>query len=279
MRDYFGGFVANQFENRTGLKAVTAGEGLNTDPMLLAIVAPRPSSKAFIHITLGEMEYTFGPGEFVGPNDSHERGLGWDRTFEWGQQEGAARDLQDQVVSLLHDWKLCKSIDVQHEKGQPYGVVVNGRHTVLAARIAHLILRKMGREPKNIGFRRREYDEARAALAADVANRSYKRDPIAVLEQRLYEIGVNGWDDAAAARHFRVSPATIRGWRHKVNGETKAPAEKAPRPMPRKRLTKLAEIFEAHHDEQSREMGQLIRYVLNPASKPPAWLKAYLKEE
>ena len=45
--------MANQFEQRTGLKSVTAGEGLNTDPMLLAIVAPRPSSKAFVRITLG----------------------------------------------------------------------------------------------------------------------------------------------------------------------------------------------------------------------------------
>lgn len=271
--------MANQFENRTGLKSVTAGEGLNTDPMLLAIVAPRPSNKAFIRITLGEMEYTFGPGEFVGPNDSHDRGLGWDRTFEWAQQSDEARaDLEAQVLSFLHGAH-CKPIECQHAKGTPYAIVINGRHSVLAARIANLIRVKLKKEPVNVGFRRRIYDEGQAAVAADVANRAYKRDPIAVLEQRLYEIEVNGWDDAAAARHFRVSPATIRGWRHKVNGETKAPSEKAPRPMTSKRLVKLALRFEADKGDIGRAMGQLVRYVLNPKSLPPAWLKAYLKED
>lgn len=270
--------MANQFEQRTGLKSVTAGEGLNTDPMLLAIVAPRPSSKALIKVTIGEMEYVFGPGDFVGPNDSHERGLGWDRTFEWAQQEGVREDFEQAVLSLLHGAH-CKPIECQHAKGTPYAIVINGRHSVLAARIANLIRVRLKREPVNVGFRRRIYDEGQAAVAADVANRAYKRDPIAVAEQRLYEIEVAGWDDAAAARHFRVSPATIRGWRHKVNGETKTSAEKAPRPMPRKRLVKLAESFEEDHDERGREMGQLIRYILNPTSKPPTWLKAYLKED
>lgn len=274
--------MANQFENRTGLKSVTAGEGLNTDPMLLAIVAPRPPTDAEIVIALGDIDHHFGPGDFVGPNDSYDRGLGWDRTFEWAQQDGVREDFEQAVLSLLHGAH-CKPIECQHAKGAPFAIVINGRHSVLAARIANLIRVRMKKEPVNVGFRRRIYDEGQAAVAADVANRAYKRDPIAVLEQRLYEIEVAGWDDAAAARHFRVSPATIRGWRHKVNGETKAPSEKAPRPMTSKRLVKLALRFEAaherHSDEQADKAAQLIRYVLNPTSKPPVWLKAYLKEE
>lgn len=269
--------MKNQFEQRTGLKDVTAGEGLNSDPMLLSIVAPAPKQGSSLHVIVGDWGYPFLPKDFVGPNDSHERGVGWDRTFEWAQQSDAARlDLEQQVLSMLHGAH-CKPIECEHAKGRAYAIVVNGRHSVLAARIANLILKMLKKEPRNVGFRRRVYDEAAAAVAADVANRSYARDPIAVLEQRLYEIEVNGWSDEQAARHFRVKPSTIRGWRHRVSQPPAEPREKGARMMSKKPLVQLAKSFEADHDERGLEMGQLLRYILNPTTTPPAWLKVYLK--
>jgi hypothetical protein len=269
--------MKNQVEQRTGLKDATIAEYLNSDPTLLAIVAPAPDPAARVQISVGEMLYVFSRKDFVGPNDSHERGVGWDRTFEWAQQSDAARlDLEQQVLSLLHGAH-CKPIECEHAKGRSYAIVVNGRHSVLAARIANLILKRLKKEPRNVGFRRRVYDEAAAAVAADVANRSYARDPIAVLEQRLYEIEVNGWSDEQAARHFRVKPSTIRGWRHRASAPTAKPSEKGARMMSKKPLVRLAKSFEADHDERGLEMGQLLRYILNPTTTPPAWLEVYLK--
>jgi hypothetical protein len=265
--------MKNQIEQRTGLKDATIAEYLNSDPMLLSIVAPAPDPARAIQVEFG-VSYAFTPKDFVGPNDSHERGVGWDGTFAWAQQSRISLlDMEEQVLSLLHGAH-CKPIECEHAKGRSYAIVVNGRHSVLAARIANVILKKLKREPRNVGFRRRVYDEAAAAVAADVANRSYARDPIAVLEQRLYEIEVNGWSDEQAARHFRVKPSTIRGWRHRASVPQAEPRERASRMMRKKPLIELAESFE---DDGQEKMSQLLRFVLNPTITPPAWLKVYLR--
>jgi hypothetical protein len=224
----------NQFEERTGIKGVTAVEAMACDPFAMAIVAPEPPRDIMINVELGDLSYNFGYVDIVGPNDSFERGLGWDGTFRWAQQSDRAREqLLDHVINNLAGHRQ-KPIVCHHEKDQEFPTVVEGRHSVLSERIANLIRVRQHKEPIRVAFRRRRYDTAAAAIAAEVGNLSYERDPLDVIEQRLYLISENGWDDAAAARHFKKSEATIRAWRHRANGSPKRErSPDAPRPLRR----------------------------------------------
>jgi hypothetical protein len=255
--------VGNQFETRTGIKGVTAIEAMACDPFAMAIVAPEPPKDIKIRIDLGDLAYEFNYDEIVGPNDSFERGLGWDGTFRWGQQSATAKaQLFDHVINNLAGHRQ-KPIVCHHEKGQPYPTVVEGRHSVLSERIANLIRVKQHKEPINVAFKRRRYDGASAAIAAEVGNLSYERDPLDLIEQRLYLINENGWDDATAAKHFRKSVATIRNWRKRVDApaEQKRAKPKAPKRPARKMVERL---FAAMKDDRDtpKESLEILHFCL-----------------
>lgn len=211
----------NQFEKRTGIRGVTAVEAMACDPFAMAIVAPEPPKNIKIQIELGDLNYVFAYDDIVGPNDSFERGLGWDGTFRWAQQSARAQEqLVDHVINNLAGHRQ-KPIVCHHEKDVPYPTVAEGRHSVLSERVANLIRIRQHKVPINVPFRRRKYDSAAAAIVAELGNLTYERDPLDLIEQRLYLINENGWDDKTAARHFRKSVNTIRSWRHRAAGGSK----------------------------------------------------------
>jgi transposase len=252
--------MANQFETRTGIKGATAGEQLRTDPFLLAIVAPAPKDDYLISVELGDVCYRFEPFQFVGPNDSTERGIGWDPAFDWGAKQPA--EFEALILSLFHEPN-NRTILAQHGGKRSYAIVNDGRHTVLALRIANLLRQKLKKEPGKIGFIRRDKDEAATAVMTGLANRQFKRDFRAEAERDLYTIEINGWDDAQAARHFGVSVATIRNWRKRVDApaEQKQVKSKAPKRPARKMVEKLFAAMKDNPDTP-KESLEILQYCL-----------------
>lgn len=216
-----------QVQKRTGLaKATGYQEGLTYDPFEIALVVPEPPDDIKIEIRVSlddgpERLHTFGKKDIVGPNDSFARGLGWDATFRWAQQSAKAkREFEQHVVTLLNGHE-PKQVTCQHEKGQAFPVTTEGRHSVFASRVANLIRARLKMPLDMLGFRKRKATEASAAVIADLGNRHYDRDPLDVIEQRLYQIEIHGWSDKQAAEFFSVAPATVRSWRHRADGAPK----------------------------------------------------------
>lgn len=266
----------NQLEKRTKMIGVAAAEAMSIDPVLLSLRGP---ARRTDNVSWRRGIYMVCLSDVMGPNDAHDPSLHcFDWTFDWFPS-------QAEVDALIDEERRCvdtshRIVNVHQSVKDPdphYGKPVDGRHFILATRIANVLTAAEGFKPGVIRFGRRDYSPAEAKMLADMLNRGRRRDPALVIKQRVEIIEGMCWNDKQAAAHFEVAESTIRNWRNRAaERKTKTGRKRETHRVTAARaevvLTKLASLNETSSVILAKDL--IAGMVTGELSeRAPAWLR------